>query len=334
MLDYDPDLVADNKHVGDIVSRSFDVVIIRRGDMNATLGYGNSPKGMIYNNSSRTTAEKASDWTAFMDNGFTFVGLPSPAAVPSKASGLRNTYWQEAWVKDNYKDQKSPYGISSYNGDRDEYALFVVLGKPFQDPGLTVRNTAGLSVPASSITRTAVVELLDTAATTQVDRFKGQMTGTTIDTATLDLGTGDVGLVTGAATDVIDDWWQETDPGTGTTTIYNIRPGIYDVTYSFKDYDGVTPLEVRRKLIVLSQVGDVNADRSADSTTDVDLIKNRISDPLGCMATVSEYRANRLFRYRCCDTNNDRNINNIDANQLRNALSGVVNYYKPTDYRS
>lgn len=333
MLNYDPDLVADNKHVGDIVSRSFDVVIIRRGDMDVSMGYGNSPKGMIYNNTTRTNTEKAADWTAFMDNGFTFVGLPSPAVVPSKASALKNTYWQEAWVENNYKDQKSPYGISSYNGDRDEYALFIILNKSFQDPGLTVKNTAGLLVPAASITRTAVVELLDTAATTQIDRFKGQMTGTAIDTVTLDLGKGNEGLVTSAATDVINNWWQKTDQGTGTTTVYNIRPGIYDVTYSFKDYDGVTPLEVRRKLIVLSPVGDVNADRSVDNN-DITILKNRITDPLGCMATVAEYRANRLFRYRCCDTNNDRNINNIDANQLRHALSGVVDYYKPTDYRS
>ena len=69
-----------------------------------------------------------------------------------------------------------------------------------------------------------------------------------------------------------------------------------------------------------------------------------MKDPLGGMKTPlvtitnpppgPDYPAWRLFRYRCCDVNNDRNINNVDANDILHGKDSIVAYYQPTDYSS
>ena len=340
MLNY-PDCAG--KSVGDKISRSFVVVILRPGEEPiAQLGYGNSPKGMIYN-TSWTDQVKTDNWKAFINNNNKFVS----GKTPTKATKykLDNTYWKEAWGGINYNG-------SAYNGDEDEYALFAILGKNLQDPDfITLQNTAGFDVKKEDVQRTAVVELLDdTSGVTQIKRFEGkQTTPSQVDTVTLDLGTGDKGLVTSKeAGDEIKDWWKIKDKDGKVTGEYAIRPGVYEMVYTFADYDGSTKT-VKRPFIILAPVGDVNADRSVNNTkgdelNDADYVKNRMKDPLGGMKTPlvtitnpppgPDYPAWRLFRYRCCDVNNDRNINNVDANDILHGKDSIVAYYQPTDYSS
>jgi len=333
MIDFDPEYK--DKTEGDMISRSFVVVILRPATtIKAELNYGNSPKGMIYNDSALT--DKAAAWTAFQE-GDRFAG----GNTPNKAAGLKNTYWKEAWGGITYDGK-------AYNGDQDEHALFILLGEDFQDPGfLTLQNTAGFPVDPADVVRTAEVELLDTKATTQVGRFNGAQTMATgvVDKAVLNLGTGDKGVVTSETeNDVVSTWWQVRDEAGDVTSDYAVRPGVYTMTYTFPDYDGVTMKTVTRPLIILAPVGDVNADGKVSTAVDSDVayIQNRVADPLGGMQTPDAntsgaqpaYPAWRLFRYRSCDTNNDRNVNNIDANQILRRLDGIVAYYKPTDYCS
>lgn len=332
MIDFDP--AYGDGDLNTTVERSFIVVITRPGkEATVELNYGNSPKGMIYNDATLTTSDdKADTWKDFVDNDHSFVGIHTPSA----ASNLKNTYWLEAWA------------TGTYNGDGDEYALFALLGKPLQDPGfIKLQNTIGFDVDGKDVVRTAEVELLDADAATQAGRFNGKRPAPTdpVDTVTLQLGTGDTGLVTSTkANDYINNWWAIVDEDGNVTTEYAVRPGVYTLTYTFPDYNGDL-LTTERKLIVLAQVGDVNADRSVNlsgAASDVDYIKNRVTDPLGCMMTPNANAADakpdypdwRLFRYRSCDTNNDRNINHIDANQILNGSNGVVPYYIPTGYLS
>ena len=327
---------------GYTVSRSFVVVIIRADkELDCEFGYGNSPKGMIYNDNGQwpTLVDKAAAWDAFKKNDNAF----GTGSTPAKANGLTNTYWKEAWG--NIKVEGT-----AYNGDQDEHALFILLGQPFQDPGfITLKNTLGFDVDQSKVSRSVKVDLLNTAATvtTQWNRFYMD-DATTPAQVTLDLGMGDKGLVTSTATDVIDNWWQTTDT-TGTTpvtTTHDVRPGVYRLVYTFPDYDG-TSKTVERNLIILSPVGDVNADRvvcngkespATGLPSDVDYIHDRITDPLGGMtsdptAATNYYTQWRLFHYRCIDSNNDRNVNDVDANVILNDKESIVPYYKPTGYR-
>lgn len=342
MIDADPDCAG--KAVGDVVSRSFVVVIVRASkDFDYKLGYGNSPKGMIYNDDGQwaTATAKADAWTKFLNNDNAF----GTNCTPTKATGLTNTYWKEAWGN-------IIVGGAAYNGDQDEHALFILLGQAFQDPGfITLKNTLGFDVDQSKVSRSVKVDLLNTAATvtTQWNRF--YMDDPTAPAqVTLDLGMGDKGLVTSTVTtDVIDNWWQTTDT-TGTTpvtTTHAVRPGVYTLVYTFPDYDN-TPKTVERNVIILSPVGDVNADRGVCNgketpatglPSDVDYIHNRVTDPLGGMtgdnptAATNYYIQWRLFRYRCVDSNNDRNVNDVDANVILNDKDHIVPYYKPTGYR-
>lgn len=341
------------------VERDFIVVVVRPGAVENIQNYGNSPKGMIYNNQLISDSAKDTNWANFKANKYRF----NTQNRPNRAAGLNNTYWKEAWGGITYAGNDPDPDTENY--DEDRYALFLLLGEPFQDPGFKkLVNSAGFNVDPSKVRRSVEVELLDTsaAATTQRMRFNGARTNGALDKVTLDLGDGDKGLVTSTtAGDVIDDWWKlpstATPPVGGTPTMVdqNVRPGVYTLTYSFPDYncdynsDGdlvdsngnaATPLTVTRPVIILAKVGDENADRTVDATADGGYVQNRVADPLGgadkpaFVSGVSlDYPAWRLFRYRCCDTNNDRNINNIDANLLIRGGT-LVPYYKPTDYVS
>lgn len=71
-------------------------------------------------------------------------------------------------------------------------------------------------------------------------------------------------------------------------------------------------------------------------------IEDRVTDPLGYEAgewdgtqdTVYPYA--NIFKFRVCDVNNDRNINNIDANLVdKNVRKGGdrwLRFYEPVDY--
>ena len=99
-------------------------------------------------------------------------------------------------------------------------------------------------------------------------------------------------------------------------------------------------LKVTRDFVVLAPVGDVDADRTVTEATDRSLVKGRVTDPLGYLA--ENYEGAAIFKLRTCDVNNDRNINNIDANAI--AADGVTNpksdylekiqkYYLPIGYK-
>ncbi len=311
------------------VSRSFEVRIVRidKRESSGDLNYGNSPKGLIYDTYSDTDTRDAA-WKAFVDNGYAFASGHTPAVAEGK---LTNNYNTEAW---------SMLG-SNGNMDANEYALFILLGQPFDDPGLKdLKDSAGVAVPASDVSRTvAKVHLLDAAATTQLGRFAGaRVPGAAspapLQEVTLELGTTD--------TVRVENWWTTTTVGDGdveTTTTYDIRPGVYTLTYSFKDFDGTTVLTRDRKLVILAAVGDVNADRKVDTvggekaTSDVDYIRNRVSDPLGGDRD-ADYIYRYLFRMRVCDVNNDRNVNNIDASELKGKGAAVTPFYLPTGYHT
>ncbi len=123
---------------------------------------------------------------------------------------------------------------------------------------------------------------------------------------TLDMGTADVVTVDG--------WWKD-----ASANAYAIRPGVYAITYSFTDADGAT-LSFQRPLILLSRNGDVNVSGAADND-DAAMVEKRFSSAFGY---------GDMFLYRVCDANNDRNLNNVDANAIRGGK--CVNYYLPTSY--
>lgn len=381
------------------------------GEVDAELNYGNSPYGMIMNDSA--IANKNSAKTAFVTNGYTFGGMNAtqiPSVVTDGMKDLR--YWIEAWapptetwtapnanwttVGDVYDDEtgmsKALYDrlsgwytdsstgrdvvvttSNSYNLDLNDYAFFAIMGQTFQDPGLAwAKDSSGRLVDLSEAVLSLTAYTLDNAADKsaaggQLQRFALPYdTGTTDPAQQADLATrtvtfGFLNNTDGSAAvsgDTVQANWAQwyrdlngelTQEEAG-NTLLELRPGRYKLSYTFPDYDniladpanGITAepsyLTVTRDFVVLAPVGDVNADlltTGADAVVDETLIENRISPDagkpaLGYMADNYDYAA--IFKLRTCDVNNDRNINNIDANTILRSTV-VEQFYLPTGYK-
>ena len=116
-------------------------------------------------------------------------------------------------------------------------------------------------------------------------------------------------------------------PSSGTISELNterIRPDKYELVYSFADFDG-SIVSIKRPLILLNTLGDVNNDKQAD-TKDVSRIRNRFSADLANNTNVTGYDVGGLLnRYRICDVNKDRAVNLIDANNIR--AKKIIQFY-------
>lgn len=356
----------------------------RTKDPKVELRYGNSPYGMIRNESKWSDAAKTAAEEAFVSAGYTFRGATA-AVTPDKVTLHRLdrvTYWREAWVRNRglyepesftgqhmetvYTTDKDGNTIvgdyvmvddpgvynSKNNLDLDRYAYFALLGEDMREPGVSrAWDSSGREVDVNTISAQAEVTLLDAAGTTQVARFSGT------DTAVIDLGVANGqrilanGYAVGATVD--GDAWPVASAATGdpaATTyslIENIRPGRYLIQYTYTDFDGVSKLNYYRPFVILRGVGDVNTDGMRDNGytkvgSDEYAIEDRVTDPLGYEAgewdgtkeTVYPYA--NIFKYRVCDVNNDRNINNIDANlvdkNIRKGGDEWLRFYEPVDY--
>lgn len=228
---------------------------------------------------------------------------------------------------------------NSVNLDLNSYSFFAIMGEEFTDAGLkSAKDSSGREVAPTDIVITLEkVDTLDTSANAntsadQVARF------TAAGTVKIALKQADGTAATSGTT--VDSAWAATDDAGNTV---ELRPGQYKLTYTFEDYNHTAAdphyLVVERDFVILAPVGDVNADGHSASTDDVSLIEKRYSDSdnttghaypaLGYMA----YSDNSIFKLRTVDVNNDRNINNADANTIKKRTA-VQTFYLPTDYKT
>lgn len=323
----------------------------------ADLGYGNSPYGMIMNDDAIAAGDKQAAKDSFRNNKYSFQGL---AQVPTVVKGTQLEtlhYWTEAWVAPDaaYEpESQTGYLYNSVNGtwypdpgiyaaannlDLNDYSFFAILGLPFEDPGVkSVLDSSGRPVDLTTVKLSLEAYTLDTTATTQAERFALPDDQTLWPDRTVKLELGPA-TIPGTTQTIPASWGDPANPD-GLNGKY-LRPGRYKLTYTFPDYDqsqpGSVPLTVTRDFVVLAPVGDVNADLAVvHRNGDEELMKGRVTDPLGYTAANYEYAG--IFKHRTCDVNNDRNINNIDANNIQvgsgNQVNrGVKQYYLPTGYK-
>lgn len=304
------------------VTRSYTVRFMRRPRENQGLhaaNPGNSPYGMIMNDDAITQKAEAkaafdrNDRFTFENNGLTPVKAYTDGT--KTAPMLTNIYWPEAWG-------------TGTNYDKEDSSLFVYIGEPFDEPGVTkIVNTAGELVNTTdlSITLTAC-QLKNT--TNLVDKFNG------------DTPYGPHTLASGLT--VTKGVLDELRVDSNFTQLRDLRPGVYALTYTFPDYIDSTDtqryLSFTRPLIVLAPRGDVDSDLDVDGD-DSDDIHSRYSVPL----PIDQFSGSNnypdgdklVYRYRIVDANNDRNINNIDANLIGRLLrtgETLPRFYLPTDY--
>ena len=189
---------------------------------------------------------------------------------------------------------------SGVNYDLDDTALFVLNSGTFTDPGYeSVINSIGGAV--TDVTKKITVNVL-----------------TETNAAYQDGGSTDYSSVNAQTINL---------PSSGTISELNaerIRPDKYELVYSFADFDG-SIVSIKRPLILLNTLGDVNNDKQAD-TKDVSRIRNRFSADLANNTNVTGYDVGGLLnRYRICDVNKDRAVNLIDANNIR--AKKIIQFY-------
>lgn len=382
------------------ITRSYYIELHRaKAEPEAELNYGNSPFGMIMNDTTMSDKEKERAKTAFVANNFTFDGINSQLTAQNKKDGLTNLvpavvkgtaleklhYWIEAWApptetwgvagtawaldgdwtnanaasgavsvydaetgmsETHYKERTNIATENTINLDLNSYAFFAIMGENFTDAGLSwAKDSSGRYVDLSEVVIT--LEQVDTLTTTtdkdssanQKQRFTAS---TPVKVAFVD-STTSAAAKSGATV-----LMPRTVENEGATL--ELRAGRYKLTYTYPDYNyipadpaaGVAEsgdhLTVTRDFVVLAPVGDVNSDGTVgdtmDDTVDERLIETRYSvtgsaEPaLGYMA----YTTDAIFKLRTVDVNNDRNINDADANAIsKNAT--VETFYLPTNYK-
>lgn len=378
------------------ITRSYYIELHRaKAEPEAELNYGNSPFGMIMNDTTMSDKEKERAKTAFVANNFTFDGINSQLTAQNKKDGLTDLvpsvvkgtaleklhYWIEAWApptetwgvartaweldgdwtnanavsgavsvydaetgmsETHYKERTNIATENTINLDLNSYAFFAIMGENFTDAGLSwAKDSSGRYVDLSEVVIT--LEQVDTLTTTtdkdssanQTQRFAAS---TSVKVAFVD-STTSAAAKSGATV-----LMPRTVENEGATL--ELRAGRYKLTYTYPDYNYIPAdpaagvpesgdhLTVTRDFVVLAPVGDVNSDGTVGDTVDESLIETRYSvtgsaEPaLGYMA----YTTDAIFKLRTVDVNNDRNINDADANAIgKNAT--VETFYLPTNYK-
>ena len=290
------------------------------------------------------------DWTGMT----TYDGEDEETGAPTTTMGPAVYDDETGMSKALYDLVRTP----EVNLDLNDYAFFAIMGQTFKDPGiLWARDSSGRYVDLSTATLSLwEVYTLDTTAA--ANRSDGQLGRFALPddadaqearTVTLNLQKDGVAAAAVSGDVVAADWavWYLSSDGslnqTGEGTKLALRPGRYRLVYTFPDYNyikddpdyGDNYLTITRDFVILAPVGDVNADLTVSDTVDEKLIKNRVSPNAGYPALgymADNYSDAAIFKLRTVDVNNDRNINNIDANAIHQK-TGVTTFYLPVDYK-
>ena len=207
-------------------------------------------------------------------------------------------YYTNAWT--SYVGTGA--GGTNYNGDEDPTAIFVYQRSNFRDVGFKAYDSLGNAVNDSNVSISLTMK-----------SFKGgfvQYDSTDNPNDVVANVSGDKYLFTEFKN-------------------YDIRPDVYDMTYTFTDsYTNDTVTQIR-KVVVISDRGDVVIDAN-NAVNNIDAT-NIISNNAYFMGN----NVNSLYKFRIADTVTDANkaINNIDATEIISKVAqGLPQFYNRLQY--
>lgn len=181
---------------------------------------------------------------------------------------------------------------SGVNYDFDDSALFVINTSAFTDPGYT-KATNSIGDEVNNISKSIEYKVLSETNSSLQNGSSDDFVYTYTNSAMLSSD--------GEITEFVDK---------------RIRPDIYYLVYSFKDFDG-SMISVKKPIIILPQIGDINISKTTD-LEDVSRIIHRFKTDIADNNNVPDYSiGGTLFKYRVCDVNKDGNLNAVDANNIR-----------------
>lgn len=249
------------------------------------LNYGNSPVGEIMKGS-QTDDEKETAINDFKTTR-TFSGVSANLL-----------YYEDAWNSYIVKGEDGETIISSYDGDLDPTAMFVYQRDNFRDVGFTAYDSLGEQVDDAnvslSLTMTSIkdgfVKYDDTDLPTSVSISEDAKGNNYLFTEFVD---------------------------------YNIRPDVYELTYTFTDtYTGETVTKVR-KVIVIAKNGDVLINgMSVVNPQDANSINGNIP-------YFESEAVNSIYKFRVADTviNDMKVVNPQDANRVKASNDAPINVF-------
>ncbi len=283
----------------------YTVHVQRLAEARIELNYGNSPYGMIMKDPDVNTANAAygktdaekDTWreaakTEF-NTGNKFTAGYTPLNAPTD-----KTYTVTAWTRST---DSTVIANPDVNMDRNEYAIFIYNGKTFKDPGFTAINSLGETVDAANVTRTMTVNRMNGTGDAAWTNVTAETDFTLTENAS--------GFITNVTSE----------------TSRMIRPDIYEITYTFTDYDGTTKTATR-KVVVLNLIGEVTCDGSYGPDDG-----NRIHAKVGGTEFTATGRSGELLTFRIADVSSDGSVAPDDGN-LAGAIVGgtpVSAFYLP-----
>ncbi len=286
-------------------SQTYTLHIQRLAKAEIKLNYGNSPYGMIMKDPDVNTANAAygktdaekDTWreaakTEF-NTGNKFTAGYTPLNAPTD-----KTYTVTAWTRST---DSTVIANPDVNMDRNEYAIFIYNGKTFKDPGFTAINSLGETVDAANVTRTMTVNRMNGTGDAAWTNVTAETDFTLTENAS--------GFITNVTSE----------------TSRMIRPDIYEITYTFTDYDGTTKTATR-KVVVLNLIGEVTCDGSYGPDDG-----NRIHAKVGGTEFTATGRSGELLTFRIADVSSDGSVAPDDGN-LAGAIVGgtpVSAFYLP-----
>ncbi len=270
------------------------------------LEYGNSPYGEIMK--SDLEDKDAAKAQFNLNNRFTAGYTPENVAPKAKTASFGYRSWVDVLQSSTpTEEQQALIADPNVNMDRNEYAIFIYDNtESFVDPGFTVTNSFGESVP---VTRTVEVNSM---AVNNVTTFaSGVITEVSI---TIPAGTEEITQITNLESGYV-------------------VPGIYTMTYSAEDIDGSQIVEtnaegesspIQRKVVVLHRLGDTDFSGGIGSQ-DFNQLYQAISNFNSYLSNV-DLTARRLFIYRTLDTDFSDGIGSQDFNAIYNGINSQGRY--------
>ena len=282
------------------------------GEARIELAPGNSPYGMI---AKMADADKKAAAKAYFDENYLFEAdnLPDERIANYK-------YWSYAWGDVERGMTELPVGtdmekwaaehpeenadMTFINYDKDESAVFAYIYDGFVDPGVKIIDSNNKEIVPSETTPIKRTIKYDVMPGMGSASFNGEVTKFE---ETVDL--------TGADGENVISF-----------SGIHVKPGIYSIEYSYVDSNN-RQCKVKRPLIVLARLGDINLDENVTSADANAISQERYiweSQGLGTDAFA------RLCMYRIADTNLDTQITFADGNGILQETFVQLAYYVPT----
>lgn len=324
---YDTDKGYNNVIVVESGGIEYTVYVRRLRETTVVFNPGNSPFGLIERMRGRTD-ENGLEWTDEVieaaKEAFVNVERDGEGNVKKNAYAFSDeylpeyadadvTYWDNAWNEDETTAASKPVENQDINPD----AFFIyhhiesdegIPVKIVTDPGIVAYDITGKKIENLEYTRKVYARVMPSSSADH-------------------MGDDDAPL-------------RLFDEAEGKKTLFEqltfeyIRPGVYDLVYTFTDPVSGENCEFKRPLIYLWEWGDTNLSgvfNGTDANYITQILKSVVNPLDGLDSNVSKC----LYYYRILDTNNSMVFNGTDANYITQVLRGVSQkhpfYYEITE---